>query len=131
MTSPNEEKIRELENTLRVTEETVDDMAREIFELKKIVAGAQKTEELLKDFVSNLFELNNGDYSQRDIDRALHYWRESFKTAGINDAIDRDESAQSYRNLLLRSDEYIYESPDGGDTIYRRKFGQSEREKIK
>ena len=131
MTSPNEEKIRELENTLRVTEETVDDMAREIFELKKIVAGAQKTEELLKDFVSNLFELNNGDYSQRDIDRALHYWRESFKTAGISDAIDRDESAQSYRNLLLRSDEYIYESPDGGDTIYRRKFGQSEREKIK
>lgn len=77
MTSPNEEKIRELENALRVTEETVDDMAREIFELKKIVAGAQKTEE------------------------------------------------------LLRNDEYIFESPDGGDTIYRRKFGKSEREKIK
>jgi len=41
MTSPNEEKIRELENTLRITEETVDDMAREIFELKKIVTGAK------------------------------------------------------------------------------------------
>lgn len=77
MTSPNEEKIRELENTLRVTEETVADMAREIFELNKIVAGAQKTEE------------------------------------------------------LLRNDEYIFESPDGGDTIYRRKFGESKREKIK
>jgi|TARA_Y100000310_G_scaffold180137_1_gene180045 hypothetical protein len=111
--------------------ELTEDMSREVFELKKIVAGAQKTEELLKDFVSNLFELNNGDYSQRDIDRALHYWRESFKAAGISDAIDRDETAQSYRNLLLRSDEYIYESPDGGDTIYRRKFGKSEREKIK
>ena len=111
--------------------ELAEDMSREVFELKKIVAGAQKTEELLKDFVSNLFELNNGDYSQRDIDRALHYWRESFKTAGISDAIDRAETAQSYRNLLLRSDEYIYESPDGGDTIYRRKFGKSEREKIK
>ena len=78
-----------------------------------------------------MFELNNGAYSQRDIDRALHYWRQSFKTAGISDAIDRDETAQSYRNLLLRSDEYIYESPDGGDSIYRRKFGESEREKIK
>jgi hypothetical protein len=111
--------------------ELTEDMSREVFELKKIVAGAQKTEELLKDFVSNLFELNNGDYNQRDINRALHYWRESFKAAGISDAIDRDETAQSYRNLLLRSDEYIYESPDGGDTIYRRKFGKSEREKIK
>jgi hypothetical protein len=23
---------------------------------------------------------------------------------------------------------YIYESPDGGNTVYRRKFGQSQRE---
>ena len=108
-----------------------EDMSREVYEQNKIIAGAQKTEELLKDFVSNVFELNNGAYSQRDIDRALHYWRQSFKTAGISDAIDRGETAQSYRNLLLRSDEYIYESPDGGDSIYRRKFGESEREKIK
>ena len=120
-----------LEEKYKYMCELAEDMSREVYEQNKIIAGAQKTEELLKDFVSNVFELNNGAYSQRDIDRALHYWRQSFKTAGISDAIDRGETIQSYRNLLLRSDEYIYESPDGGDTIYRRKFGESEREKIK
>ena len=27
-----------------------------------------------------------------------------------------------------RRETYIYESPDGGDTIYRRKFGDAQRE---
>ena len=27
-------------------------------------------------------------------------------------------------------DKYIYESPDGGNTIYRRKFGEMKREKV-
>lgn len=27
-----------------------------------------------------------------------------------------------------RIETYIYESPDGGDTIYRRKFGDAQRE---
>ena len=46
---------------------------------------------VLKDFASNLFELNNGNYSLRDIDRALDYWRQAFETAGITNAIDRGE----------------------------------------
>ena len=28
------------------------------------------------------------------------------------------------------NDKWIYESPDGGDTIYRRKFGEDHREKL-
>jgi hypothetical protein len=28
----------------------------------------------------------------------------------------------------IHSPEYIYESPDGGNTVYRRKHGQDERE---
>lgn len=30
-----------------------------------------------------------------------------------------------------RQETYIYESPDGGDTIYRRKSGESRREMIR
>ena len=30
-----------------------------------------------------------------------------------------------------RPETYIYESPDGGDTIYRRKFGETDREMIR
>ena len=30
-----------------------------------------------------------------------------------------------------RQETYIYESPDGGDTIYRRKFGEPDRELIR
>jgi len=61
-----------LEEKYKYMCELAEDMSREVYEQNKIIAGAQKTEELLKDFVSNVFELNNGAYSQRDIDRALH-----------------------------------------------------------
>lgn len=30
-----------------------------------------------------------------------------------------------------RQETYIYESPDNGDTIYRRKFGESDRELVR
>ena len=30
----------------------------------------------------------------------------------------------------MDSEEYVYESPDGGDTIYRRKSGSDQREMI-
>jgi len=58
--------------------------------LKKIEL-LQKESVVLKDFVSNMFELNNGNWSLSDIDRALHYWEQAFETAGITDAIDRGE----------------------------------------
>ena len=43
---------------------------------------------------------------------------------------------QQYRNLLSeeivdnKDEKYIYESPDGGKTVYKRKFGSDKREKI-
>jgi len=30
--------------------------------------------------------------------------------------------------MNIQSPEYIYESPDNGDTVYRRKLGETERE---
>ena len=63
--------------------ELSEDMSREIYEQKKIIAGAQKIEKSLKDFVSNMFELNNGEYSLRDIDKALSYWEKTFEKSGI------------------------------------------------
>lgn len=34
------------------------------------------------------------------------------------------------KNIIHNDNGYIYESPDGGKTIYRRPFGESERECI-
>ena len=99
-----------------------EDMSREVYEQNKIIAGAQKTEELLKDFVSNMFELNNGEYSVKEIDRSIAYWKTNFKKNGI-DVYERKPWAIT--------NEYIYESPDGGETVYKRKFGENTREKIK
>ena len=37
----------------------------------------------------------------------------------------------TYNNCMSNSPEtYIYESPDGGDTIYRRKSGETDRELV-
>ena len=124
MTSPNEEKIRELENTLRVTEETVADMAREIFELKKIVTGAQKKEEELKEIITEI--------------SAIIYYQSSLKEQDnwLSDMIVRgffevEEDMVDIYEVVRVDDKYIYESPDGGDTVYRRKFGEDKRKKIK
>ena len=49
-------------------------------------------------------------------------------------AVDRDPAAwRKYDDLDGTWDEgqkYIYESPDGGKTIYRRKFGEDDREEM-
>ena len=49
-----------------------------------------------------------------------------------------DKSVEDFeRNKLseeivdVKDAEYIYESPDGGETVYRREFGSDEREEIK
>ncbi len=49
-----------------------------------------------------------------------------------------DKSVEDFeRNKLSeeiiddKEKDYIYESPDGGETIYRREFGSDEREEIK
>lgn len=79
-----------LEDKYRYMCELSEDMSREIYEQKKIITGAQIKElqleskiSLLKDFASNLFELNNGEYSLRDIDSALSYWEQEFEIAKI------------------------------------------------
>tara|TARA_R110000824_G_scaffold206523_2_gene391648 strand:+ start:8979 stop:9323 length:345 start_codon:yes stop_codon:yes gene_type:complete len=73
-----------LEDKYRYMCELAEDMARDIFEQKKMISGAQTTEKHLLDFVSNMFELNNGDSSIKDIDRSLSHWRKSLKNAGID-----------------------------------------------
>ena len=58
--------------------------------INEVMVGAQIKERdleleisMLKEFVSNLFELNNGEYSLKDIDRALSHWEKAFETAKI------------------------------------------------
>ena len=42
-----------------------------------------------------------------------------------------EEDATNYYTKPETEDKYIYESPDGGNTIYRRKFGETTRENLK
>jgi len=37
----------------------------------------------------------------------------------------------SLNTHIMTAPTYIYESPDGGDTVYRRQFGSNQRELIK
>ena len=37
----------------------------------------------------------------------------------------------SLNTNIMTAPTYIYESPDGGDTVYRRQFGSNQRELIK
>tara|TARA_B100000287_G_scaffold399993_1_gene418799 strand:- start:386 stop:862 length:477 start_codon:yes stop_codon:yes gene_type:complete len=48
----------------------------------------------------------------------------------IEEMEKRIEEMYDSDNLMESPDLYLYESPDGGDTIYRRKSGSSEREKL-
>ena len=48
----------------------------------------------------------------------------------------RDKKTGEYRNMfgdVIKTEDdktYIYESPDGGKTLYRREFGKSDKERI-
>ena len=47
------------------------------------------------------------------------------------EALEEGLKAQLSEEIVDNKDEkYIYESPDGGKTVYRRKFGEDERELV-
>jgi hypothetical protein len=47
------------------------------------------------------------------------------------EALEEELKAQLSEEIVDNKDEkYIYESPDGGKTVYRRKFGEDERELV-
>lgn len=52
-------------------EEIIDDQAREIFELKRIVAGAQVKEELLLDYIDNMCGMIEAEVPIKEHDRWL------------------------------------------------------------
>ena len=121
-----------LEEKYKYMCELAEDMSREVFELKKIVVGAQKKEEELKEIIT---EISAIIYYQSSL-RAQDNWLSDMMERGLFMA-EEDESETTRVDMVdisevIRVDEkYIYESPDGGDTIYRRKFGEDTREKIK
>ena len=64
-------------------------------------------------------------------DMQLEHENKVFDTAG-----EEVEPVNSYFTADVKDErdlekDYIYESPDGGETIYRREFGSDEREEIK
>ncbi len=64
-------------------------------------------------------------------DMQLEHEEKVFDTAG-----EEVEPVNSYFTADVKDErdlekDYIYESPDGGETIYRREFGSDEREEIK
>ena len=120
-----------LEEKYKYMCELAEDMSREVFELKKIVVGAQKKEEELKEIIT---EISAIIYYESSL-RAQDNWLSDMMERGLFEA-EKDESPTrvdmvDISEVVRVDDKYIYESPDGGDTIYRRKFGEDTREKIK
>ena len=52
-------------------EEIIDDQAREIFELNKIIAGAKSKEELLLDYIDNMCGMIEMQVNPKEHDRWL------------------------------------------------------------
>ncbi len=52
-------------------EEIIDDQAREIFELKRIIAGAEHKEELLLDYIDNMCGMIEMQVDPKEHDRWL------------------------------------------------------------
>ena len=121
-----------LEEKYKYMCELAEDMSREVFELKKIVVGAQKKEEELMEIIT---EISAIIYYQSSL-KAQDNWLSDMMKRGLFE-VEEDESETTRVDMVDISevvrvdDKYIYESPDGGDTIYRRKFGEDTREKIK
>tara|TARA_R100000008_G_C3583319_1_gene170204 strand:+ start:1042 stop:1290 length:249 start_codon:yes stop_codon:yes gene_type:complete len=78
-----------LEDKYQYMCELVEDQAREIFEYKKIIAGAQKVEEELEYFVQNIAALIYYQCSLRDQDQ----WLKRVMDKGIwePEAIEEEE----------------------------------------
>jgi hypothetical protein len=61
----------QLEDKYQYMCELVEDQAREIFEYKKIIAGAQKKEELMLDYIDNMCAMIYYQVQLKDHDRWL------------------------------------------------------------
>ena len=66
-------------------------------------------------------------------EEAVGYEEEVKKTDTLIDKSVEDFERNKLSEEIVddKDAEYIYESPDGGETIYRREFGSDEREEIK
>ena len=92
---------QELLKEADATASTLSDAATEIVRLNEkvgflmtIIEQLDFEIDTLKDFASNMFELNDGNYSLSDIDRSLDYWQQAFETAGITNATNCGETEE-------------------------------------
>ncbi|SVE02813.1 uncharacterized protein METZ01_LOCUS455667, partial [marine metagenome] len=72
-------------------------------------------------------EVEGWEKAVEDIPEGLKRAKELSQEA-LKEGLQRQLSEEIVDN---KDEKYIYESPDGGKTIYRRKFGETERELYK
>ena len=82
---------------------------------------------------NKVFDLQKQAYSEMTSDGLPVPVAEGLKRAKelSQEALEEGLKAQLSEEIVDNKDEkYIYESPDGGKTVYRRKFGEDERELV-
>ena len=80
-----------------------------------------KIKEVLKGFQNQQFNI--------DSDSAINLLAQKIND-NINDNLEIERMKLSEQIVEHYGDGYIFESPDGGETVYQRKAGSSERTKI-
>ena len=93
-------------------------------------------------------DIESGKYVGDDIAKALGHMDKDgeFITKGLTEKYEKekekakkliDKSVEDHERNKLSEEivgdkgaKYIYESPDGGDTVYRRKFGEDKKELV-
>ena len=72
------------------------------------------------------------DQSNRYTPEEVDAWNRSVEDCGTQQSYDKYRKKLSEEIVDNKDVKYIYESPDGGKTIYRRKFGEyGKRELVK
>jgi len=110
-----------------------------------------KTPEVSEDVVERGEDRRKGDRREQsgdDIAKALGHMDKDgeFITKGLTEKYEKekekakkliDKSVEDHERNKLSEEivgdkgaKYIYESPDGGDTVYRRKFGEDKKELV-
>ena len=80
-----------------------------------------KIKEVLKSFKNQQFNMD----SDSAIDLLAHKINET-----INENLEIERMKLSEQIIEHHSDGYIFESPDGGKTVYERDFGKTERKLV-
>ena len=92
------------------------------YELEDIPEGLKRAKELSQEALEEGIRREKNWSQKKHEDKVFGHMTDKYR-------FEEDELAEEI--VDNKDKKYIYESPDGGKTVYKRKFGETERELYK